>query len=175
MLFGDPAAFAVEAIIEPGPEFPAFFGSNITGRFRLFVAGLEVGEFAEPSCVLRPLSQHLVVKCASARSLWHESLAGKTPAGWFKLLNESLYLVGFPEPTDAYHRMDFLTNVSEALNNVKGFLVSPPGAPLHALIQLPESEAVHHHVIPLGEFCSAAGQFAAWLAEKELELLQRGA
>src|SRR5438045_6875569 len=118
MLIGNPESFALEAIIEPGPELPSFFGSNVTGRFRLFIGGLEIGKFAEPCCVLRTLSQHLVVMCASASALWHESLAGKTPEVWFKLINDALYITGVPKPPDAYYRLDFLTNVSEALNNV---------------------------------------------------------
>jgi hypothetical protein len=175
MLFGNLESFALEAITEPGPELPSFFGSNVTGRFRLFIGGLEVGKFAEPGCVLRPLSQHLVAKCAGATALWHESLAGETPDAWFKLLDDALYIIGTPEPPDAYYRMDFLTNVSEALNNVKGFLVAPPGEALQALLQLPESEAVHHKVIPLREFCAVSSQFAAWVGQQEHELLQGSA
>jgi hypothetical protein len=172
MLFGDPAVFAIEAIIEPGPEFSTFFGNNITGRLRLFFGGLEVGDFTEPSCVLRPLSQHLVVQSAIAHALWHESLVGESPATWFKILNDSLYLNGLPKPNDAYRSMDFLTNVSEALDNVKGFLVVPPNGPMQALIQLPDSEVVHQHAIPLSKFCAVSSQFAAWIAEQENQILQ---
>lgn len=175
MFFGNSETFALEAIIEPGPEFPPFFGNNIAGRFRLFFGGLEVGDFAEPCCWLKPLSETLVVKCASASALWHESLAGKSPDDWFKLLDDALYIIGLPETPEAYCRMDFLTNDSEALNNVKGFLVAPPGKQLHALLQLPESEAIHHHVIPLHEFCAVSAQFAAWVSEREHELLQGSA
>jgi hypothetical protein len=171
MLFGKHGTFAIEAIIEPGPEFSPFLGNNITGRFRLFFGGLEVGKFDEPCCVIRQLSDHLVDKCESASTLWHESLADRSPDVWFKLLNDSLYLIGAPEPADEYYRMDFLTNVSEALNNVKGFLVAPPGEPLHTLIQLSNSETVHHHIIPIGEFCSVSAKFAAWVKEREDELL----
>jgi hypothetical protein len=175
MLFGNLETFALEAIIEPGPALPAIVGRNVTGRFRLFFGGLEVGKFEEPCCLLRPLSQHLVAKCASANALWHESLADKTPNAWFSLLDDALYFVGTPAPPDDYHRLDFLTNVSEVLNNVKGFLVGPPGDALHALLQLPESEAVHHKVIALHEFCAVSSEFAAWVREKEHELLQGSA
>jgi len=172
MLFGNLETYAVEAVIEPDPELPSFFGSNVTGRFRLFFGGLEVGKFAEPCCILGTLSQHLVDKCAGANALWHESLAGQTPDAWFRLLDDALYTLGTPEPPDAYNHLDFLTNVSEALNNVKGFLVAPPGEALHALLQLPESEAVHHKVIPLREFCAVSSQFAAWIRTQEHELLR---
>jgi len=78
MVFGDPATFAIEAITEPGPEFSATFGQNILGRFRFHFGELVVGNFNEPGCVLRFVSLHLVVLCASAASLWHGSLAGKS-------------------------------------------------------------------------------------------------
>jgi hypothetical protein len=175
VIFGDPSTFAIEAITEPGPEFSATVGRNITGRFRFILGELEVGNFNEPNCVLRSVSQHLVVLCASAASLWHSSLAGKSAIGWFNLLNESIYLSGEPEPNDAYHRMNFLTNESEALNNVKGFLVSPPDEPLHVLLKLPNSEVVHHRVLTQGRFCSVSSQFAAWVAAQEHELLRGGA
>ena len=175
MLFGNTETFALEAIIEPGPELAPFFGSNITGRFRLFFGGLEVGKFTEPCCVVRPLSEHLSSMCTSADRLWHKSLSGHTPEGWFHLLDDALYLVGVPKPPDTYHHLDFLTNVSEALNNVKGFLVAPPGEQLHALIQLPESPAIFHHVISRSEFCSVSSKFAAWVKEQESVLLQKSA
>lgn len=167
MLFGNPDTFALEAVVEPGPDFPSFLGPNVTGRFRLFFARLEVGLFSEPCCVLRTLSEHLMDKCASSNALWHPSLAGKTPDAWFKLLDDALYRVGPPEQQDAYHCMDFLTNVSEALNNVKGFLLAPPGRTLHALLQLPGSDVVHHKTVPLPEFCAVSSQFSSWLGEQE--------
>jgi hypothetical protein len=172
MLFGDPSTFAIEAIIEPGSALAPVFGRNVAGRFRLFFGGLEVGRFAEPGCVIRPLSEHLEDKCTNAAGLWHSSLTGKSPQAWFKLLNDALYISGIPAPPDAFHRMDFLTNVSEAFNNVKGFLFAPVGEELHALLQLPEAATVHHKVIRLSEFRAANSGFAAWVNAMEQELLQ---
>lgn len=172
MLFGKSETFALEAIVEPGPDFPPYCGGNIAGRFRLFFGGLEVGKFSEPCCWLRPLSQHLAVKCASATALWHNSLAGKHPEVWFQLLDDALYLIGEPEPPHAYHRMDFLTNVSEALDGVKGFLVGPPGESLQVMLRLQESNAIHHHVISPREFCAVATRFAMWIGEEEQRFLK---
>jgi len=170
MLFGDPKFFSVEAILEPGPEYSASLGKNVTGRFRLFFNGLEVGKFAEPCCVLRPLSEHLITRCSIANSLWHDSLEGKSPNEWFAVLNDALYLTeGLSFPKE-YPLLDFLTNVSEGLNNVKGFAVAPPGKPLNVLLQLPESEVIHHHEIPLNIFCSVSAQFASWIHDQEQQL-----
>jgi hypothetical protein len=98
-------------------------------------------------------------------------LEGGLPDFWFRLLNESLYLTGFPKPEDAYHRMDFLTNASEALNSVKGFLVSPVDEPLHALLQFSCSEVIHHYIIPRSDFCSVSTQFATWVTQQEHKFL----
>lgn len=175
MKFGNTESFVLDAIIEPGPEYPPTFGSNIAGRARLVFGDHVVGDFEEPCCVLGPLSEHLVELCSNANSLWHESLEGRTPSDQFKLLNNALFVDEEPETPNAYNHLIFLTNVSEIFDGVKGFLLGPPGEPLRALLCIGESEEVHCHLIPRGDFCSVSAQFALWVKEQEYELLQHEA
>lgn len=171
MIFGNPESYALEAIIEPGPEYPPYFDNNVTGRVRLFIGGYEVGDFSEPCCVIRPLSDHLAELCSGTDGLWHESLTAHLPESQFKLLDEALFLDETAQGPSAYDSMIFLTNILETFDDVKGFLVGPPGQPLQALLQFGDSACVQCLPISHAEFCSVAAQFSLWLKEQEDELL----
>jgi hypothetical protein len=171
MIFGSRASYALEAIIEAGPEYPPYFGSNVTGRVRLFIGGYEIGNFSEPCCVIRSLSEHLAELGSRTDELWHESLDGHIPESQFKILDEALFLDETAQASSEYDSMIFLTNVLETFDDVKGFLVGPPGQPLQALLQSGDSANVQCLSISRAEFCSVATQFSLWLKEQENELL----
>jgi hypothetical protein len=171
MIFGNRESYALEAIIEPGPEYPPYFGKNVTGRVRLFIDGYEVGDFSEPCCVIRALSDHLAELCSGTDELWHESLAGHLPESRFKHLDKALFLNETAQTPSEYDSMIFLTNILETFDDVKGFLVGPPGQPLQALLQFGDSANVQCLSISRAEFCSVAAQFSLWLKEQESELL----
>jgi hypothetical protein len=173
MIFGAPSDFAIEAALEPGPDLPNIVGSNVAGRMRLFIGGRAVGNFDEPACVLRAVSEHLVTFSAAAHSLWHPTLNGLQPMGQFSVLNEALFLGCDEEPPEEYARCGFLTNISEAFDGVKGFLLFPGNGLFVTLIE--QGQVFSHHTIPYTGFCTVAARFALWVREQELALLGKSA
>jgi hypothetical protein len=171
MIFGNPLNFAVEALVEPGPEFPPSFGGNVAGRMRLHVGGLSVGDVSKPSCVPRVLSEHLAELCATSRLLWHPLLASIPPEEQFQMLDEALFLGGGNPELEECHETIFLTNVSEAFNPVKGFALSPSPEEILLLLRLDEGGPIVHRNIPYAEFCNVTAAFAHWVGEQERALL----
>jgi hypothetical protein len=171
MIVGTRESFAIEAVLEPERSF----GRNVAGRFRLFLGGHPVGDFAEPGCTFGQFSDQLVTLASSARSLWHPSLNGLSPPEIFARLNHALFVGGVAEPPTQYHLMSFLTNVSEVFNHVKGFLVSPEPDQLLALVELQVERELISQRIPYTQFASVAAQFATWLREQEEEHLRGNA
>lgn len=171
MIFGNPLSFAVEALVEPGPEYPPAFGSNVAGRMRLLVGGVSVGDISEPSCVLRALSEHLTELCATSCKLWHSSLSGVPPEKQFQMLDQALFPSGGNPELEQCQQTIFLTNVSEAFDPVKGFVLSPSPDEILVLLRLDEGGPFVHRNIPYAEFCSVAAAFAHWVGEQERTLL----
>lgn len=175
MIFGNPLSFAVEAIVEPGPEFSPVFGANVAGRMRVLVGGTAVGDIEKPSCVPRALSEHLVQLCATAGALWHPLLAGIAPEEQFKMLDEALFLGGGNPELEQCHDLVFLTNVSEAFDPVKGFVLAPSSGEMVLLVKLNIDSPLIHRAITQTEFCEATAAFANWVNEQEHELLNESA
>ena len=175
MIFGNPLSFAVEAIVEPGPEFPPTFGRNVAGRMRLFVGGASVGDILEPCCVPRALSDHLLELCGFVDKLWHPLLAGATPEEQFRLLDSALFLGGGNPDLEECYEMSFITNVDEAFDPIKGFALSPSPDEIILLVRLDEGSPLIHCAIPFVEFSGVATSFAHWLAEQEGALLNGSA
>lgn len=175
MIFGNPSDFAVEAVVEPGPEYPPSFGLNVGGRMRLIVGGVSVGGISEPSCTPRHLSEHLTELCTTPRKLWHSSLSGATPEKQFQMLDETLFLGGGKPELEECHAKIFLTNVSEAFDPVKGFVLSPSPDEIVLLLRLEEGGPLIHHMIAFAEFSGVIAEFAQWVAEQERTLLNGAA
>ena len=173
MLFGNPSNFAVEAVVEPGPEYPPSFGRNFAGRMRLVVGGVSVGDISEPSCIPRQLSEHLTEMCAASRTLWHSSLSGATPEKQFQMLDEALFLGGGKPELEECHMTIFLTNVSEAFDPVKGFVLSPSPDEIVLLLRLEEGGPLIHRKIAYAEFSGVTAAFAHWVTEQERTLLNK--
>ena len=171
MIFGNPSDFAVEAMVEPGPEYPPSFGSNVAGRMRLIVGGVSVGDIGEPSCIPRHLSEHLTEVCSTSRTLWHSSLSGATPEKQFQMLDEALFLGGGKPDLEEYHETVFLTNVSEAFDSIKGFVLSPSPDEIVLLLRLEVGGPLIHRKIAFAEFSGVTEAFAKWVAEQEQTLL----
>ncbi len=175
MIFGNPLSFAVEAVVEPGPEFPPTFGRNVAGRMRLFVGGVSVGDIREPCCVPRAVSEHLVELCGFVDKLWHPLLAGATPEEQFHLLDAALFLGGGNPDLEKCHNMSFLTHVDEAFDSTKGFAISPSPNEIILLLQLDEGFPLIHRKISYAEFCDVATSFADWVVKQEAALLNGSA
>jgi hypothetical protein len=167
MIFGNPSGFAVEAVVEPGPEYPPSFDSNVGGRMRLIVGGISVGDISEPSSIPRHLSEHLTEVCSSSRKLWHSSLSGATPEKQFQMLDEALFLGGGKPELEECHETVFLTNVSEAFDPIKGFVLSPSPDEIVLLLRLEEGGPLIHRKITFAEFSGVTVAFSQWVAEQE--------
>jgi len=171
MIFGNPLTFAAEVVVEPGPEFPATFGSNVAGRMRLIIGGTNVGNIDEPRCVPRALSEHLVELSASAPALWHPLLEDVAPHEQLKLLDDALFLGGGRPELENCHSLIFLTNVSEAFDPIKGFALCHSPSEIYLLLKLEVSGPVLHFVVPYEEFAGVAAALAQWVSEQERMLL----
>jgi hypothetical protein len=140
------------------------------------VSGQVVGNLEEPLCVLSPVSRHLTTICSSALSLWHPALAGLSPKERFSLLDASLYLGSSAPLPEELSRCVFLTNVSEAFNGVKGFVVAQPEAgSIQLLLQPGQNSPLQCSEVSLSTFCAAASAFALWVSEQEHAVLNRHA
>jgi hypothetical protein len=173
MIFGNPSSFAVEAVVEPGSEFPPAFGANVAGRMRVLVGGQSVGDINEPSCWLRPLSDHLCGLCVPDRLLWHPVLEGVLPNEQFEMLDEALFKGGGNPDLETCRDTTFLTNISEAFDPIKGFALSPSPERIVLLLKLEEGGPLVQCDISSAEFCGVADAFASWIGEQECTLLNR--
>jgi hypothetical protein len=162
MIFGSHSTFAVEAVREPGGDF----GRYVTGRVRVFVGDVAVGDFSESGCAFEPLRDHLLQLASGSGGMWHSSLNGLTPREQFNLLDSALFIGGVEKVPDAYHLTGFLTNVSEAFDCVKAFVVSPESDRLVALVEDLESGKFISQSISFTEFAEVAAQFAKWVNEE---------
>ena len=167
MLFGDPSKFAIEVAAEADSALPAFVGKSLAGRFRLYLAGESIGRFEEPCCVLAPIADHFVQMCVAVSFLWHSSFNGLSDEQLFELLDGALFLGEINVFPEQFHRMSFLTNVSECLDGLKGFLVSPEPGLLKALVRVQATQKLVSAQFSVHELCSAASGFEKWVQKHE--------
>jgi hypothetical protein len=176
VIFGESATFAIEAIAEPGPEFLPLVGSNVAGRIQLLIRGSAVGKFHEPCCVLGPIAHHLSA-IGQSQSLWHPSLAKYSHVEQFSLL-DAIFYSGSSTPKQQLQALAdciFLTNVSEAFDPVKAFVLRPPGDEFVFLVRRTPDDAVLQFRAPVATFNSAAFQFEHWLRSQEQHLTNQHA
>jgi hypothetical protein len=162
MIFGSQSTFAVEVAREPDGDF----GRDVTGRIRVFLGGFPVGDFSESGCALGPLSDHLLELASRSGAMWHPSLESLTPREQFELLDSALFIGDVEEVPAEYHLTGFLTNVSEAFDGIKAFLISPESDRFVALVQEFESGTFVSQSIAHTEFAGVADQFARWVKEE---------
>ena len=172
MIFGDPKSFAVEAVTEPGPDYPAFVGKSVAGRIRCFIGGEELGDFNQPCCVFGGVSDHLAYLCSTQARIWHHSLEGLAAADQFQLLDNLIYgESNIPlELSSALGDSIFLTNVSEAFDGIKAFITRPPGWQLVVLIE--RDELIRCFSVPVADFQLASRSFADWLELQDRQLVR---
>jgi hypothetical protein len=185
MLFGDASRFAVEAALEPGPEYGPIACGNIAGRIRVWLSGTPVGRFDEPLCVLGGPCNHLVEHAAALDSLWHPSLDNLSPEQIFDRLDWIAFGADrirpdidydapphySPEEERLFGRFSFLLHSSEAFDGWKSFLINPPNSDLLALVQVGDSTELLAATVPADAFRSAVADFAHWHRQRERELL----
>ncbi len=168
MIFGDKSVFAIEAIIEPGSELPPQVYGRVAGRVRVFFQNLEVGNFHEPCCVLGPIAEHFAEVGAYNR-IWHSSLASLGTKEQFDYLDHMFYVGPYvsSEARESLNNCTFLTNVSEAFEHIKGFVLRADSESFQFLFTLPKSESVHSFVVSFDQFLHAANGFSTWLHEQQ--------
>lgn len=187
MIFGNPQVFAVEAIVEPGPEFGPVQSGNVVGRLCVWIGGTRVGRIHEPACWLGPPRDHLLEMRDSLQTLWEPSFDGLSADEMFDRLDCVCFAAHRGQPLGdgwlrakwaeghgearGYSRFAFLLHASEAFDGWKAFLIHPTSDTLLILVAEDPQQSVDAHVIPVGAYRDAVGAFASWLAEQERLLL----
>lgn len=187
MIFGDPQHFAVEAIVEPGPDFPPVWGRNIAGRLCVWIGGHRIGRIDEPSCWLRALCDHLLEMRDRLQTLWEPSFDGLSADEIFDHLDYLNFAAHRGQPLEenwtrdkwaevkeearGYGRFVFLLHSSEAFDGWKAFLIRPTSETLRVLVAEDPQECVESSVFPVAAYQDAVGAFASWLAAQERLLL----
>jgi hypothetical protein len=167
MLFGDPRSFAVEVV--PGPEagLPRFVGRSLAGRMKVHLGSQAIGDFHEPCCVLGPAANHLIEIGQRSIDWWHESLCGLQEEEIFHKLNRACYL-GQDDPyPPVFGEMNFLTNVSECFDRVKGFALRPDPGVLLLLVQVDSVPPILFHRVSMADWVSVSSAFLSWLVAEE--------
>lgn len=186
MTFGDPAEFAVEALLETDPRFGPVQGRQIVGRLRVWIGGRAIGRIAEPACWLGPPCEHLLAVRSRLSTLWDPSFDGPSPDAIFDRLdllcfgahrgrcrrdgwNDATGNAIEAERRDC-ERFVFLIHASEAFDGWKGFLVRPSATTLQALVA-DDSHDVVATTFPVTAFTAAVAGFDAWLAAHRRRLV----
>lgn len=169
MIFGSPTSIALEAALEIEGEYSPVLGRNLVGRVRLFLQDRKIGDFDDPCCVLGTVSSHLTEICSRAAVMWHPALAEVGPKAQFEILDSAVY--GNTDHFEAEPNFTFLTNVSEAFDPIKAFILHPPGEDFHILIRMEPRMEIESFKIAVREMASVASEFAAWIGEQESKLL----
>jgi len=165
VIFGNSETFAIEAILEPGPEFASVVGNNVAGRIRLIFSGKHFGNFDEPCCVFGGISDHLSSLTADNARLWHPSLAHLQPEQQFQLLNE-LFYIGSHSDSNVRQALEdccFLTNVSEAFDGVKGFALCEYKERFTFILESQDTSNISSFSLSSSEFVGTCASFASWV------------
>lgn len=127
MLFGDPAEFAIEVLVESTLPVP----TGQWGRMCLHFAGVRFGDFEIPCCRLSEAFSHLDCFARTQSLLWDPAFDGKTPEQIHDLVRSALYgvddrpLAAPGRDSRHFARFDFLTNWGEQFDGYESVIVSP--------------------------------------------------
>ena len=181
MIFGKSDQFAIEAVLEPGPEFGPVQGNNLVGRIRVWLRGKSIGDFDEPACWLGPPASDFVEQLAQVDRLWDPALEGLRPDSVFAQLDQWYFgeseITTAPDASKAggapgeVHRFVFLTNWSESFDGWKAFLVRISESELMALVLADGSVTISVFRVPVQIYREAVQTFAQWLSDQERVLL----
>jgi hypothetical protein len=162
MQIGDPATFAIECVHEPIPNENGW----VFGRMRLWVHGLEVGNFDEPACMLNVTAGHLQSALERLPTLEEPTFARLSGVEVFRLLDAALYADDQRSPgqvaADAlrYRKFDFLTGGGESFDRTKAFIWLCEG---DVCILAEELRGIVSARVAASEFTLAVDAFLAWL------------
>jgi hypothetical protein len=187
MIFGNPRSFAIEAMVEPGPDHPPVWGRNVAGRLCVWIGGHRIGRLQEPACWLRAPCDHLLAMCDRLQTLWEASFDGLSADEIFDRLDCLCFAAHRGQPLDenwtrnesaqvaeearGYDRFVFLLHSSEAFDGWKAFLIQPTSETLRVLFAQEPQRAVETNDFTVAVFRDAVAAFASWLAAQERLLL----
>ena len=163
MQVGDPSTFAIECVHEPIPNGNAW----VFGRMRIWLCGLQVGDFDEPACMLNVTAGHLQSVLERLSDLEEPAFVRLSDAELFRLLDEALYIdddrTSDQVVTDAhrYWKFDFLTNGGESFDRSKSFISLCEGS-VRILFEEPPRGIVSARVAP-SEFAGTVEAFLRWV------------
>lgn len=176
MLFGNPAQFAIEAMLEPGIQPP----SSVWGRMRVWCQGISLGDFTDPCCALYPSYVGFRDMSAVLSTLWRREFDGLTDLELTDKLDLLLYgYRGDEYVQDArsvedcqrdwaeYGQHVFLTHWGEQFDRTgKAFVFSRDAASVVILVRVCGSSVdIRRLETTREDFCAAVFQFTRWFDE----------
>lgn len=172
-IFGARNEFAIEIAVDAGAVLSPRLVNQVLGRARVWCAGHELGIFDEPLCWIGPVVGEFERVLAGIEKRYDERFDSLTPEERFTLLdriefdpeNESL-----PDPEPLGFVAHFLTNCSEAFDDVKAFLVIDAADEVEILWQRWLSDVrqpIRSTTLPIATFRDVVNQFIAWYGREE--------
>lgn len=176
MLFGNPAQFAIEAMLEPGIQPP----SSVWGRMQVWCQGVSLGDFTNPCCALYPSYAGFRVMCAVLPTLWRKEFEGLSDLELADKLDLLLYghrgdeYVEDERSTEdcqrdwaEYGQHVFLTNWGEQFDRIgKAFVFSRAPTSVVILVRVEGSAVdVRRLETTREDFCAVVFEFVRWFDE----------
>lgn len=176
MLFGNPAEFAIEAMLEPDIQPP----SSVWGRMQVCCGGVSLGDFTEPCCALYPSYVGFKDMSAALPALWRPEFDGLTDLELADKLDLLLYGCRGDKYVEddrsveeckrdwaEYGQHVFLTNWGEQFDSTgKAFVFSKEAASVVILVRVPRTSVEVRRLETTREaFGTAALEFVRWFDE----------
>ena len=176
MQFGSKDEFAIECYHEP--EYPNISGW-VFGRMCVWCRGGELGNLAEPACMLNVTEGCIEDYLAQLDELHDESLIGLTDDAIFALLDAAIY--GDHERSNLrivkdlrrYRKFEFLTGWGESFDVICGFMVREQNG--FRIIYQQRSEPVAGISIGRDLLERVLVSFLKWIATEKLNVPTGGA
>lgn len=112
---------------------------------------------------------------SSSAGLWHPLLEPLTPEQRFSALNDLVYetsISAHPGALSTLSNTNFLTNISEAFDSTKSFILCSQDDQIQILIEGPCG--FFHAELPRSEFVSLSEGFSNWVKSQEHRLIGKG-
>jgi hypothetical protein len=163
MQFGDPLTFAIECVHEPIANENRW----VFGRMRLWLHGLEVGDYDEAACMLNVTAGHLQGALERLPGLDEPAFSLMSDVQVFHLLDAALY-ADDQKATDhvaadalRYRKFDFLTAGGESFNREKSFIWLCEGEV--CIVSEEPTRGIVRGRVAASDFTHTVAAFLAWL------------
>lgn len=166
MRFGNISTFAIDCVRESHPNGQEW----VFGRMRIWVGGLQLGDFDEPSCMLNVTGGHLEGVMGRLQALGEPSFEDLTDRQMYELLDRAIYCdddrksAQVAADTERYFKHDFLTNGGESFDRFKSFIATAGGQ-----VRIVFAECSSGPVggrLEIADFVATVNEFLGWLKQE---------